>query len=113
MRDYLPSFLMAMCVISMIFIWETAPPESGTVLAVFPPGKPMDDLGKYLREADASLVGSSSIPGGFLISSRAAGLPQRLKQQGALFVLNSNPSLGCNPLVADASQLRPQSASGF
>lgn len=103
MKDILPSLLLALCAIGMILVWETSPPESGTVLVVFAPGKTPGDLGAYLRAADASLVGTSKIPGGFLVSSRTSGLPERLKRQGALLVLNSNLNLGCAPPPAKAS----------
>ena len=77
---------------------------------VFPPGKSLNALGTELRAADASLVGASSIPGGFLVSSNKDGLPRRLKQQGALFVLNANPGLGCLTTNMDTPNLLPESS---
>lgn len=81
------------------------------MLVVFPQGKSLDQLGAHLRAADASLVGSSNIPGGFIVSSRTSGLPERLKQQGALFVLNSSPNLGCIPAIQNAAERGSQPAS--
>ena len=111
MKDLLPSLLMAICVISVIFVWETAPPEEGTVLVIFPQDEHTDQLGTLLRQADASLIGASTIPGGFLVSSEAAGLPARLRQQGALFVLDANPGLGCKLPAEQTSTFRPLQTS--
>ena len=95
MKAMLPALFLVLTSVSLILFWELSPPEEGVVLVVFAPGSSVNDLGAKLRRADAALVGTSTLPNGFLVSSKMGGLPARLKREGAMLVLNANPSLGC------------------
>lgn len=108
MKSILPSLLLAVIAISFILVWELAPPSKGVVIAVFPPGDEVEDLGARLKRANATLIDTSSVPGGFLVSSQLSGLPARLREQGAILVLKAYPSLGCAP--PDAATTYPKSA---
>ena len=70
MRDVLPSFMIAIGVIITIAMWELAPPESGTVIAVLGPNA---TLRQTVHETDAYLVRESRFPNAYVLYSR--GLP--------------------------------------
>lgn len=92
MRDVLPSLIMAIFVISVIMIMELLPPNSGTVIAVLGPNT---TLRETINKTDAFFVRQSEIPNSYVLYSRAPDFPDRLRQAGALLVLNSEYTGGC------------------
>jgi hypothetical protein len=92
MRDILPSFLIAIGVIVIIAMWELAPPESGTVIAVLGPNT---SLKQTVHETDAYLVRESRLPNAYVLYSRAPDFPARLRRAGAILVLDSAYAGAC------------------
>lgn len=92
MRDFIPSILMAICVLAAILVAELRPPNSGTVIAVL---GPETTIRQTIAETDAYLLGQSKIPNGYVLFSKDPDFPDRLKQAGATWVLNAAYSGGC------------------
>lgn len=92
MRDFLPSFLIAFIAIGVILAWELSPPESGTVIAVLAPGV---SLKTAVNSTDAFFVGESEIPGGYVLYSNQPGFPERLRNAGAMLVLDAAYDAAC------------------
>lgn len=92
MRDFLPSLIMAMFVIVVIMIVELTPPSSGAVIAVLGPNT---TLRETVNKTDAFLVRQGEIPNSYVLYSKAPDFPARLRQAGALLVLNSEYKASC------------------
>lgn len=91
-QDFWPSVLLAMSSISAILIFELAPSNSGSVIAVL---KPETDLRKFVAETDSWLLARSSVPGGYVLHSSEPNFPQRLREAGAQLVLNADYAPMC------------------
>lgn len=106
MRDFIPSLVIAIFALGLILIWELAPSNDGEVIAVFGPNT---DLRKALMSTNARLMGKSRLPGGYILLSNTPGLPERLRNQGALLVLNAAYSKSC----LSASSQQPAKPRSF
>ena len=103
MRDFLPSLIMAFIVIAVILFVELTPPSSGAVVAVLGPNTTLRDT---VNKTDAFLVRQGEIPNSYVLYSKAPDFPARLRQAGALLVLNSEYTASCtsNATVATPSR---------
>ena len=103
MRDFLPSLIMATFVIAVIMFVELTPPNSGAVIAVLGPNT---TLRETVNKTDAFLVRQGEIPNSYVLYSKAPDFPARLRQAGALLVLNSEYTASCttNATVAAPSR---------
>ena len=74
------------------------PPEaSGTMLAVFEPGTPADDVFASLTRADARIVKPSGLGFIWVVASDEPGLAGRLHREGALGAYRELP---VSPVIA-------------
>ena len=74
------------------------PPEaSGTMLAVFEPGTPADEVFASLTRADARIVKPSGLAFVWVVSSEEAGLAGRLQREGAIGAYRELP---VSPVIA-------------
>lgn len=73
------------------------PQASGTMLAVFEPGTPEDQVFAALTRAEARIVKPSGLGFIWVVSSDEPGLSGRLKQQGALGAYRELP---VSPVIA-------------
>lgn len=103
MRDFVPSFLLAIVVIATILVWELTPPNSGTVIAVLGPNA---SLKHTVNATDAYLIRESRLPNSYVLFSRADDFPARLREAGAVLVLNSDYSGACISSSRDQASIR-------
>lgn len=74
------------------------PPEaSGTMLAVFEPGTPEDEVFASLTRADARIVKPSGLSFIWVVSSDEPGLAGKLRREGALGAYRELP---VSPVIA-------------
>lgn len=92
MRDFLPSFIISMLMIVSILVWDLWPPNSGAVLAVLGPST---TLRNTIAETDAFLVREGRLPNSYVLYSRASDFSARLRDAGAILILNSNYDGAC------------------
>jgi hypothetical protein len=92
--------VIATWLIGMAVIMRHAalPPEaSGTMLAVFEPGTPEDEVFASLTRADARIVKPSGLGFVWVVSSDEPGLAGRLEREGALGAYRELP---VSPVIA-------------
>ena len=89
------TWLVAMAVVMR---HAALPPDaSGTMLAVFEPGTPAEDVFASLTRADARIVRPSGLSFIWVVSSDEPGLAGRLERQGALGAYRDLP---LSPVIA-------------
>lgn len=70
---------------AMLMRQSALPPEaSGTMLAVFEPGTPADDIFARLTRAEARVVRPSGLSFVWVVSGEDPGLAGRIEREGAL-----------------------------
>ena len=105
--------------ISVIAVWlaimaivmraaALAPEASGTMLAVFDPGTPEDDIFARLTRADARPVRPTAFGFIWIVAGDRAGLAGRLKQQGAIGAYRELP---ISPTIAGCFALADAKAA--
>jgi len=73
------------------------PDASGTMLAVFEPGTPEDEVFAALTRADARIVKPSGLGFIWVVSSQQPGLAGKLRREGALGAYRELP---VSPVIA-------------
>ena len=101
MRDYIPAALMAVFGIGAVGIAQFLPPSSGAVIAVFPKETGMDTVWQAVDDTDAYLVRATSVPGTFVLYSDEDAFPRRLRQHGAVLVLDYLGAEWCGSRVTN------------
>ena len=94
------SGVIALWLVGMAVVMRHAalPPEaSGTMLAVFEPGTPEDDVFASLTRADARILKPSGLSFIWVVSSDEPGLAGRLQREGALGTYRELP---VSPVIA-------------
>ena len=94
------SGVIALWLVGMAVVMRHAalPPEaSGTMLAVFEPGTPEDDVFASLTRADARILKPSGLSFIWVVSSDEPGLAGRLQREGALVTYRELP---VSPVIA-------------
>jgi hypothetical protein len=92
--------VIALWLVGMAVVMRHAalPPEaSGTMLAVFEPGTPEDDVFASLTRADARILKPSGLSFIWVVSSDEPGLAGRLQREGALGAYRELP---VSPVIA-------------
>ena len=95
MRSLLPIFVMTVAVLAAILVLAATPPDRGRVVAVFSPMATATEVLHAVKRAEARLVAGGGMPGTIVVFSDHAGLPERLKREGALIVLDPLGAAGC------------------
>jgi len=95
MKDFWPVLLMTFVVLIAIVILAATPPDRGRVIAVFSPHLEAGALIAAVTRAEARLVAGGGMPGTLVVFSDRPGLPERLKREGALLVLDPLGATGC------------------
>ncbi|WP_262690148.1 hypothetical protein [Kordiimonas aestuarii] len=95
MRDLIPSILMTAFILSSIALMSMVPPSRGVVLAMYNPFLRQDAHVSSIINADAYFVAEGRLPGSFLVASDARDLPNRLRANGAILVLDPFGAAGC------------------
>lgn len=88
--------------ICTIVFYTLKPSEKGAVIVIFNPDTVIKSIVQASINADGYLMDTLSLPGAYILWSDTPGFPARLKQQGALLVINYQGVAGCTskrPLI--------------
>ncbi len=86
---------LAMLLAALFGVLAPRSDAGGRVAAIFPPWWDARDVMAGLTDADASILRQGAIPAVVLLSSDRPGLPQRLRQAGALLIVDPKAAAGC------------------
>lgn len=92
--------VLAVWLIAMVVVMRhaaLAPEASGTMLVVFDPGRPEDEVFASLIRADARVVRQSGLGFVWIVSGEEPGLAGRLAREGAIGAYRELP---ISPVVA-------------